>query len=241
MKRIVCIAATLAMGWVVAGCGSEAGGEEASQTKPLTEKQPEVKLETDETVSGAWNEGDKMKAHGAVVLENRGEGPVEIHSVRLDFHDKDQEVLASEEILSVVPKIVKPGEKVHVGATTDLAVDDPENLETVVPSIEAEPAWKPSVHIQAKQVKWKQDDDGGIVEGTVVNRSEEDVTDLFVTTAFRDEEGQLLGVVNDYLDVALAPGEEEAFKSIGGSLPAEWLKDVSEVEVNAYPLFREDP
>ncbi|MDR6225958.1 FxLYD domain-containing protein [Desmospora profundinema] len=243
MKRIcLAIAAVVAMLLLIA-CRSGAVGEDASANpKPLTEKQPEVKLKTDESVSGAWKEGNGIKAHGAIVLENKGESPVEIHSVRLDFKDGNQKLLASEDILAVVPKIVQPGERVHIGATTDLRVKDPENLESISPSIEADPAWKESVNVEAKQVKWKVNgDNGAIVEGSVVNGSEEDVTDLFVTTAFRDENGKLVGVVNDYLDVALAPGEEEEFKTKSGSLPAEWLKEVSEVDVKAYPLFREEP
>lgn len=227
---------------LLGGCGNAAEGDEMSAAKQLLKKKPpKVDLETDETTAQAWKENGRIKAHGAVVLKNKGKEPVEVHSVQLEFKDKEGKVLADEDILAVVPKIVKPGENVNIGATTDLQVTDPDRLETVTPAIEAEPAWKDSVEVKAEQVQWKLDqDEMGTVEGSLVNHNRENVRDLFVTASLRDEEGKLLGVVNDYLNVSLDPDEKEAFKLRSGNLPADSVKEVSEVDVRAYPLFREE-
>ncbi|PTM57600.1 FxLYD domain-containing protein [Desmospora activa] len=241
MKRLWLGVAACAL--LLGGCGkTSTEDDQMSIGKQLMKKEPpKVKLETDEAVSQAWKEKGKTKAHGALVLKNKGKTPVEVHSVRLDFKDEQGKVLAKEDILAVVPKIVKPGENVHIGATTDLQVSDPDRLETVTPTIEAEPAWKDPANVEAKQVEWKMGQDQmGTVEGSLINSSGEHVTDLFVTASLRDEEGKLLGVVNDYLNVSLKPEEKEAFKLRSGNIPADTIKEVSEVDVQAYPLFREE-
>lgn len=215
--------------------------EEEERAKREEEK---PKVEMDQVVGEAWKDSDgKIRAHGGAEIKNIGKKPIEFDSIRLNFLDQQGKVIGKKDVLAVVPKILKPGESAYVGATIPLksAKDDKDFKEVAVQS-KHHPALKKPVrlHVEQLQMKKAKGNQPFSVTGTVENTQEMEAQDIFVVIGIKDKKGNLLGVLSEYLDTAIPPGESEKFKAWDKALPRNVLKKASEVEAHAYPIFLED-
>ncbi|OYD07471.1 FxLYD domain-containing protein [Paludifilum halophilum] len=247
----ITLAVVFGMVLLIGGCqsaeddGSEDMNAQAKDKEDAAEKEKEKsepQLETGEVTSRAWKDtGGKIQANGAAVIKNTGNVPVEFDSVHLRFEGQDQELIGKKEVLNVVPKIIRPGESAYIGGTIRLKkAGDPEDLEKVTLDTDYYPALKKPDSLKTDQVKGKRSKNGVYtVTGEVENPTEKEARDIFLVAALKDQDGKLLGVVNEYLNTKIASGERKEFEVKNSDLPEGLTKKIDEVGVQAYPLFTE--
>ncbi|MFC4076337.1 FxLYD domain-containing protein [Salinithrix halophila] len=224
------------------GESSSKKGTSHIESKSVAEgEKKDLKVTADQETGRAWKDkAGHVKVHGAARIKNTGSKPVELDTVQLNFLDKNEKVLGTKEVLAVVPKILKPGEVAYVGKTISLKEKrDPKVFDRVTISTDYNPALKPPVTLKTDKLSGEKSKDTVRVTGTIHNETGEKVKDIFVTAALRDGKGNLVAVVNEYLDMGIKAGKSTGFEVEDSSLPKELTKKVDEkqVKAQAYPLF----
>ncbi len=231
---------------LVSACSSDSETPEEAKANPkeqvqLAQAEAPRQFKVKSTpVWDSWKTSEgKVMAHGAAEIKNTGKKPVRFDSVQLRFQDKDGRLLAKEEVLAVVPKVIHPGESAYVGSTVPMeAAQKPEELREVTLHTEYHPAYKEPAELQVKELQRdERDDRQPVVRGKVANPDRETVQDVFVVTALKDKEGQLVAVIGDYLNRDIRPGDRIGFTAQDDQLPAEVTDQATQVEAHAYPLF----
>ena len=104
----------LLMALSMAGCSTEGETprkEEKSAKEVQMEEDPQAHKIKSDTVSKTWKMSNgKVMAHGAAEIKNTGKKPVQLDSARLRFLGKDDRQLVEKEVLTIVPKVIQPGE-----------------------------------------------------------------------------------------------------------------------------------
>lgn len=232
---------------IVTGCSTEgdsAQKKEESQVKAKKEEHKEELKIKDTTVSTSWETSDgKVMVHGAAEIKNTGEKPLQFDSVQLKFMGKKDHLLAKEEILAVVPRIIQPGESAYVGGTVQIKkAKSTKDLKDVAVEAEVHPAYISQMKLETESLKKTKDKKkkSTIVKGTVKNPNDKQVESVLVTTAMKDEKGKLVAVLSDYLVPGIPPAGEAKFKADDQKLPYKLTKKATQLEGYAYPVIKEE-
>ncbi|PTX60267.1 hypothetical protein C8P63_10931 [Melghirimyces profundicolus] len=233
---------------LVSGCSSDDG----DRVRAEKEEKPEVKVASEPTASEenlktestpvwkAWKTSDgKVMAHGAAEIKNKGKKPIRFDSARLNFLGKDGRVLATEEVLSVVPKVIQPGESAYVGGTVQMEpAKKPEELREVTVNADFHPTYRKPVKLKTEGLQTTESvGERKLVTGQVSNPNGETVKDVLIVTALKDSRGKLVAVVGDYLNTGIPPGGQTGFTARDDRLPPELTDQATQAEAHAYPLF----
>ncbi|MFD1434385.1 FxLYD domain-containing protein [Kroppenstedtia eburnea] len=233
----------MALSVIAAGCSTE-GGSAGKDEKPVKsirkEKDPQEHKIKNNTVSKVWKTSDgKVMAHGAAEIKNTGKKPVQLDSARLRFLGKDDRQLVEKEVLTIVPKVIQPGESAYVGATVHLRrAKSTGELKDMALDADYTPSYIPAVKMETESLS-RDANDGGFttVTGTVKNPNDQQVESILVTAALKNKQGNLIAVVTDYLDPGIPAGGQARFRAYDDKLPAAVTKPATDLEVSAYPVF----
>lgn len=229
-----------AVSLVLAGCSADGERAEKEEKEKKTLQVEEKHKIRNITVSTAWKTSKgKVMAHGAAEIKNTGKKPVQLDSARIQFLGKDDRILAEQEILAVVPKILQPGESAYIGQTVHLkGAKSTKELQEVILDTDDIPTYIPPVKLETESLTHeKNGKDSTTVTGNVKNPNSKRVESVFVTTALKNKQGNLIAVISDYLDPGIPAGGQAKFRAHDDKLPTSLTKQATQLEAQAYPVF----
>lgn len=233
----------LLMALSVAGCSTEGETprkEEKSAKEVRMEEDPQAHKIKSDTVSKTWKMSNgKVMAHGAAEIRNTGKKPVQLDSARLRFLGKDDRQLVEKEVLTIVPKVIQPGESAYVGATVHLRrAKSTGELKEIALDADYLPSYISPVKMETESIsREKRDEKFTTVTGTVKNPNDQQVESILVTAALKNKQGNLIAVITDYLDPGIPAGGQARFRAYDDKLPATVTQPATDLEVSAYPVF----
>ena len=233
-KKLVIMGLVLAMALSLAGCGDKENPEPKQEAKIAVEIKSE-KLQKYVDVL------DFVAATYIAELQNTGGKTIKISDISVDVEDAKGNLIKSADYLSVLPRVIKPGESAYIceevigSSDKDITIEDidkailhyviEESQETDVPEVELS-------EIQLKENSY------GITYfmGRAKNVGKTDLTDLYIGADIRNPNGELQNYVFATIE-SLPAGETKGFEQaiIYGDPKTDYTKSTA----NALAFLRE--
>ncbi|OEH92974.1 FxLYD domain-containing protein [Bacillus solimangrovi] len=228
--------------------GSSATQSNAEVVEDSTEKnvvnvqeQPKVEnvsLEITQDNGKAWVDSiGTVWLHSAAVFENTGDEPIKIGETQMNFKDQEGGILGTATWIYSIPEVVLPGEKAFISESTYIeGTSDASLYKETTYNFDFEKTTADPNLMEVSAVKGVKGDEyiPYTITGIVKNTKEVKQENVKVAGALYAEDGQLLGVLTDYIDVGLNPGSEAGFELSYPDIPIEFADQVATVEVLAF-------
>jgi hypothetical protein len=160
-----------------------------------------------------------VRAHVVVVGRNAGDTPVTISASgsRWQIVDAAGKEVAEGRFAHAFPPVVAPGDRVLLIETLSATFTDPQDVRGINAAIATESSRDGTtsvLQLEVSDVTWRAGVDNGLaVEGRVINRTDQAVTDAAVAVVVSDAGGQILGGAYDVGVGSLEPGESASFST----------------------------
>lgn len=188
--------------------------------------------------TGTWTDSaGSLWAQTVVEITNTGAEELYLGPGAYDLLDSAGGLVASQNLVSCFPDIIRPGEKGYMYEETTLDGFAGGEL-TVVPQVNVRPSQKPCVRYDVTDVSVLDDQLGGVkVMGRVENKTGETGAVPYVAAVFYGPGGAPIGLAFTILTESFGAGEQRSFELLGFSLPPDVTADsISGTAVYAYPL-----
>ncbi|WP_214481244.1 FxLYD domain-containing protein [Bacillus sp. SM2101] len=175
--------------------------------------------------------------HSAAIYENTGEVPIKIGETQMNFKDQEGGILGTATWIYAVPNVVLPGEKAFVSESAIIdGITDASLYKETTYNFEFNETTEDPNLMEVSAIKGVKGDEWTPyrVTGLVKNTKDEKQESISVAGALYAEDGTLLGILNDYIDVGLNPGNEAGFELLYPDIPIEFADQVATIEVMAY-------
>jgi hypothetical protein len=165
-----------------------------------------------------------------VEVTNTGTVDLYMSSGKFDIEDENGKLIDTEEMVSVYPQIISPGEKAYYNAETTLDNITDDTIIKIVPKIDAEKSKTKKINLAVSEVEISDDKYRGInILGRIENTTDEEQTMLYVVIVCYDVTDNPIAVISTITD-ALEPGEKTSFKATALSIP----DDITAASVASY-------
>jgi len=172
----------------------------------------------------------------AVPVQNTGNTNLYLSAGTMDLEDANGHLVDSKSMVSVYPKVIKPGEVAWYYDDTTLQAA-PDSPLTVVPRVDVAPAKVDCIRYETSDVAFSEDSFGDIkVTGRVENTTDQPGSLVEVVILMYDADENFRGVISTYLDGDLNPGDKAGFSASSlGSHGNLRLADIANYRIYAYP------
>lgn len=174
---------------------------------------------------------------GIVAVKNTGDTDLYCHSGKFDIENADGTLAATEDLVSVYPSVVAPGEIAYYYCATKFENGDPEASYTIVPNLDIEKAKVDIIRYATSEFQLQENSYGYIdVLGRIENTHTETDGMPEVCVILFDKNDLPIGILFTFGD-EFSPGEKQGIDASGISLPDDVsLEDVARFEVYSYPV-----
>ena len=227
--------------------GNKEGEAEAGEAETPAEEAQEAAAEKDSAEGAAWETGEGKVVIGedsigsvwvqaAVPVKNTGSVNLYMSAGTIDLEDADGHLVESLSLVPAYPEVLKPGETGWYFEETTLDQTPSSDLKAV-PHVDVREASVNCIRYEISDVTITDDEFGDIkVTGRVENTTEEEGSMVQVAVLLYDEQEDLIGAMNTYLDENLAAGDKIGFSTSSlvnvQDLTAD---DIADSKIYAYP------
>lgn len=225
MKRFIALLSTIVMMFGLTACGG--GGEEKAEpsstesevvkkeeNKPKEEVVTKVEI-VNERVMKYMNGLDKPEALYLAELKNTGSDTVKISDISIDLEDASGSILNTTSMLNSYPNTLNPGESAYICESL-LSLDSKESLDDIGNAIlhyDFDKASVKPLNVEITETKLTTEYGFPKIVGRIENKSDEELTMLYIACPIFSEDGELLTVVFTIVD-SLKPTEKLGFEQM---------------------------
>ena len=215
----------------------------SSGTSSNSSEKKEMKYEiTDSKFEYYTNSIGSVEYFGIVEITNTGDTYIYLDTCTFDLEDNDGHLLQSDSYINTAPSVVAPGEKGYyyngignglIGEGVSL-----DNGVKLVPQLKISEAKKVPTEYPVSDVTTREGDFGYInVVGRVENTSDKDISYLYISIIFYDENGKVLDVESTGIS-DIAAGNKGSFDTTCfWSNDNVKFTDIAETKVYARELY----
>lgn len=220
----------------------------ASVPKKLAERKEKeasqkANVEVADQVLYSWKDSiNTIWVNYSAEIKNTGDATAHLGSIQVNYIDEAGAVIGTSDMITPVPDTLLPGETAYIGETTIAnAADKPEQIVDATVNIDFKKTTDEPTILETENVNFKEVKNGFsgpyIVTGTVKNPHDELVDDVRLAAGLYDNEGKLIGVLKESLQVSLNPDGTAGFEMSYPEISEDIKGKVTEVKVKAYNWY----
>ncbi len=213
------------------------GEKPAVKTDPTPAPKEEISYEITDVIEKIEDSSFGTGKRFSVIVEitNTGNVPIYLDKCTLDYEDNDGHLLQTEDFLSNVPDIVQPGEKGYFYTNGSFAFDDDVTFDNgcnLVPTLSIAKAKGELKRHDVVDVSLYESYGSVGCKGRIVNETDKDISLIYVTAAYFDINGKVLGISGTNV-TDIKANSKTSFDNAGIFLDGFTLKDVASYKIYA--------